>query len=61
LEKGKSGYLKGVCTLSGYITFDSRKPLVFSILVNGVKGSVRGAKKMQEAIVLTAISNQNTN
>ncbi len=48
----KSGYLRGVCSLSGYIVFDDqREPLVLSIIVNNVKGTVRGAKKMQEQII----------
>ena len=48
----KSGYLRGVCSLSGYIIFDSgRSPIVFSIIVNDIKGTVKGAKKMQELIV----------
>jgi len=51
----KSGYLRGVCTLSGYIVFENgRLPLVFSILVNEIKGTVKGAKKMQERIVFAA-------
>ena len=53
----KSGYLRGVCALSGYIIFDGRKPIVFSILVNDVEGTVSGAKKMQEAIVSATIGN----
>jgi len=49
----KSGYLSGVCSLSGYILFDNKRaPLAFSIIVNNVKGTVKGAKKMQEQIVL---------
>ncbi len=51
----KSGYLRGVCSLSGYITFDSRPPLVFSIIVNNVQGTVKGAKTMQERIVFATI------
>ena len=51
----KSGYLRGVCALSGYITFPNRAPLAFSIIVNDVKGTVRGAKKMQERIIEAAI------
>ena len=48
----KSGYIREVCSLSGYVTFDNgRAPLVFSFIVNGVKGSVRNAKKMQEVII----------
>jgi D-alanyl-D-alanine carboxypeptidase/D-alanyl-D-alanine-endopeptidase (penicillin-binding protein 4) len=52
----KSGYLRGVCSLSGYITFGNRDPIVFSIIVNGVKGTVKGAKAMQEAIVAAAVN-----
>jgi len=52
----KSGYLRGVCSLSGYITFESRAPLVFSIIVNDVQGTVKGAKTMQEHIVSAAIT-----
>jgi D-alanyl-D-alanine carboxypeptidase/D-alanyl-D-alanine-endopeptidase (penicillin-binding protein 4) len=48
----KSGYLRGVCSLSGYILFHSdRAPIVFSIIVNDIKGTVKGAKNMQERIV----------
>jgi len=51
----KSGYLKEVCSLSGYIIFDNgRAPLVFSIIANGVKGTVKEAKKMQERIVFAS-------
>jgi D-alanyl-D-alanine carboxypeptidase/D-alanyl-D-alanine-endopeptidase (penicillin-binding protein 4) len=51
----KSGYLQGVCSLSGYILHEDHPPLVFSIIVNDIKGVVKGAKQMQEAIVLAAI------
>ncbi|MDP7009590.1 MAG: D-alanyl-D-alanine carboxypeptidase/D-alanyl-D-alanine-endopeptidase [Phycisphaerales bacterium] len=47
----KSGYLSGVCALSGYLLTKEHHPIAFSIVVNGVKGSVRGAKKMQENII----------
>ena len=53
----KSGYLRGVCSLSGYIVFESgRMPLVFCIIVNDVKGTVKGAKKMQERIVFASMN-----
>ncbi len=55
----KSGYLNGVSTLSGYITFDDRSPVAFSIFVNGVKGTVKGAKNMHEALVLATIHSLN--
>lgn len=53
----KSGYLRGVCALSGFILFENKKPTVFCIIANGVKGTVRGVKKMQEEIVEAAINN----
>jgi hypothetical protein len=34
---------------------EDHPPLVFSIIVNDIKGVVKGAKQMQEAIVLAAI------
>lgn len=53
----KSGYLRGVCSLSGYILFASgRAPIVFSIIVNDIKGTVRDAKKMQEQIIEAVIN-----
>ena len=55
----KSGYLNGVCTLSGYITFEERAPVAFSIFVNDVKGTVKGAKNMHEALVLATIHSLN--
>ena len=56
----KSGYLRGVSSLSGYILFNSgRAPLVFSIIVNNINGTVKGAKKMQESIVFAAFNEFN--
>ncbi len=55
----KSGYLNGVSTLSGYITFEHREPVAFSIFVNGIKGTVKGAKNMHEALVLATIHSLN--
>ena len=52
----KSGYLRGVCSLSGYILHEDHAPLVFSIIVNDINGGVKGAKQMQEAIILAAIN-----
>ena len=48
----KSGYIREVSALSGFVVFDDKRaPLVFSIIANGVKGTVHHAKKMQEQIV----------
>jgi D-alanyl-D-alanine carboxypeptidase/D-alanyl-D-alanine-endopeptidase (penicillin-binding protein 4) len=52
----KSGYLRGVCSLSGYILHKDHPPLVFSIIVNDINGAVKGAKLMQEDIILAAIN-----
>lgn len=52
----KSGYIRGVCSLSGYVTFPDRAPVTFSIIVNDVKGTVRGAKKMQERIIEATVA-----
>ena len=52
----KSGYLQGVCSLSGYISFENRAPLTFSIIVNNVQGTVKGAKTMQERIITSSIN-----
>lgn len=57
----KSGYLRGVCSLSGYITFDHRDPLVFSVIVNNINGKVKEAKKMQERIVFASLTEININ
>ena len=52
----KSGYILGVSSLSGYIVFDNgREPIVFSIIVNNVKGSIKNAKAMQEQIIAITI------
>lgn len=51
----KSGYLRGVCALSGYVLHEKNPPLAFSIIVNDIDGSVKGAKQMQEAIVVATI------
>jgi D-alanyl-D-alanine carboxypeptidase/D-alanyl-D-alanine-endopeptidase (penicillin-binding protein 4) len=56
----KSGYLRGVCSLSGYIVFeDNRAPIAFSIIVNNIKGTVKGAKRMQEQIIAEVVRSAN--
>jgi len=47
----KSGYLNGVCSLSGYVTTPDGRRLTFSIIVNDRNTPARQAKKMQEHIV----------
>ncbi|MDP6987044.1 MAG: D-alanyl-D-alanine carboxypeptidase/D-alanyl-D-alanine-endopeptidase [Phycisphaerales bacterium] len=47
----KSGYLRGVSGLSGFVMDRDGDCITFSILVNDVEGTVRGAKRLQEAIV----------
>jgi len=49
---GKSGYISGVSSLSGYLKTRDNNWYVFSILMNGVPpGSNSGAKALQESIV----------
>ncbi len=47
----KSGYLRGVSGLTGFVIDPDGDCIAFSILVNDVDGTVRGAKRLQEAIV----------
>ena len=51
--QAKSGYIKHVSCLSGYVTAPDGRRRAFSILTNGLTepGSVARAKRMQEAIV----------
>lgn len=48
---GKSGYISGVSTLSGFVTGPDGRRWSFSVLCNGVGHDVRGAKTLQERIV----------
>ncbi|MCH2149167.1 MAG: D-alanyl-D-alanine carboxypeptidase/D-alanyl-D-alanine-endopeptidase [Phycisphaerales bacterium] len=47
----KSGYLNGVCSLSGLVIAPDGRRLVFSIIVNHGSPSASHAKRMQERIV----------
>jgi len=49
--RAKSGYLNGVCSLSGYVLTADGRRLTFSIIVNDENTPARKAKKMQEHIV----------
>ncbi len=53
--RAKSGYLRGTSALSGYIR-SGEQLLAFSVIVNDVTGTVRGAKRLQERIVAAAAS-----
>jgi D-alanyl-D-alanine carboxypeptidase/D-alanyl-D-alanine-endopeptidase (penicillin-binding protein 4) len=57
LVHAKSGYIRSVSCLSGYVTAPDGRRRTFSILVNGLHepGSIGRAKKMQERI-LSAIA-----
>jgi D-alanyl-D-alanine carboxypeptidase/D-alanyl-D-alanine-endopeptidase (penicillin-binding protein 4) len=45
----KTGYIRGVSCLSGYVLRDSRV-WSFSVLVNGLRGGAQGAKRLQERV-----------
>jgi len=53
--RAKSGYISGVSCLSGYVTHPDGGCRCFSIMVNDIKGSVRSAKRMQEAIIAAIV------
>jgi len=46
----KTGTLKGVTALSGYLTTKNNHPLIFSIMINHVVGDVDTAKALQSQI-----------
>ncbi len=52
--RGKSGYIKEVSCLSGYVTMSDGRERSFSILINGLRepGAVGIAKRLQERIVV---------
>ncbi len=65
LVRGKSGYIKGVRSLSGYLTTpDGSRRVAYSILINGVReDSGAAAKRLHEDIVLEVdrwLTRQNT-
>jgi D-alanyl-D-alanine carboxypeptidase/D-alanyl-D-alanine-endopeptidase (penicillin-binding protein 4) len=49
--QAKSGYIKQVCCLSGYVTMPGGPRRSFSILINDLRGSIADAKRLQEQIV----------
>jgi len=56
LVRGKSGYIKGVRSLSGYLTTpDGSRRVAYAILINGVREDAGlAAKRLHEEIVLQA-------
>jgi len=47
---GKSGYINGVSTLSGFVTSPDGRRWSFSVLCNDVARDIRGAKALQERV-----------
>ena len=47
----KTGYIRGVSCLSGYVTMPDGRRYAFSVLVNNVKGTTQPAKRLQENVV----------
>ncbi len=47
---GKSGYISGVSTLSGFVTAPDGRRWSFSVLCNDVAHDIRGAKSLQERV-----------
>ncbi|MDR4498450.1 MAG: D-alanyl-D-alanine carboxypeptidase/D-alanyl-D-alanine-endopeptidase [Candidatus Scalindua sp.] len=55
--RAKTGYVLGTCTLSGYVETLKGEIITFSILVNGIKGSIQKAKLLQDAICMFLVEN----
>lgn len=49
--RGKSGYMRGVRTLSGYLTTNAGNEIAFSIATNNFAGKVRSVDQTHEAIL----------
>jgi len=49
--EGKTGYIRGVSTLSAVITAPDRRCAAFSVLCNGIVGDTTAAKKLQRSVV----------
>jgi len=49
--EGKTGYIRGVSTLSAVITAPDGRCAAFSVLCNGIGGDTTAAKKLQRSVV----------
>jgi len=60
--QGKSGFIRSVSCLSGYITAPNQQRRSFSILINGLNeaGSVAKAKRLQERILASVARDMTT-
>jgi serine-type D-Ala-D-Ala carboxypeptidase/endopeptidase (penicillin-binding protein 4) len=54
---GKTGTLNGVSTLSGYVMVPGHPVIGFAIMMNGIEGSVGGARYVQDKIVRAIAAN----
>ncbi|GJQ59714.1 MAG: peptidase M15 [Candidatus Scalindua sp.] len=48
--RAKTGYVLGTSTLSGYVESVKGEIIIFSILLNEIRGSIRQAKRLQDII-----------
>lgn len=48
---GKTGYIGGVRSLSGYVKTNSGRWLAVSIIFNGIEGTVKPAERMQDDVI----------
>ena len=51
MVRAKSGYIRGVCSLSGYVTAPNGRTCCFSILINDLQKPLGTAQRFQEKIV----------
>jgi D-alanyl-D-alanine carboxypeptidase/D-alanyl-D-alanine-endopeptidase (penicillin-binding protein 4) len=56
---GKTGYIGGVRSLSGYVKTRSGEDLVVSVIFNGFSGSVRPFEELQDEVVRTLVEYPN--
>ena len=47
----KTGSMSGVSTLSGYLLRRGHTPIIFSIMMNGIRGSLNPKRQVQDMIV----------
>lgn len=48
----KTGTVSGVSTISGYLTTEHKRDIIFTIMINGVRGKQRVAKNLENKIIL---------
>ncbi|HEX8525214.1 MAG TPA: D-alanyl-D-alanine carboxypeptidase/D-alanyl-D-alanine-endopeptidase [Tepidisphaeraceae bacterium] len=58
---GKTGYIGGVRSLSGYVKTNSGRWLAVSIIFNNIEGSVRPVEEMQDDVIRLLVNDKGAN